>query len=684
MSSTQRRVTQRAPQSCVYCSRRKLRCSKTIPCSNCVERGIQVRCHREAVTLSTHSLQQKSRHHSSPIETEGMKISQNIAVTGVSGSYPNAPAPAEEQMRCNFGAPRQSRPARAMESSRPDVLMNTQEPTDTVPVPVEGNEVSSMGPSDGDLAIEAAMSLESLAWGTTHVEHNKFLPSSTILALMEELKTVITTQKARDILHFHKTNVAWMHNVVYMPLFIKECEGYHTGRLQRDAAWLSLYCAVLCTGVYYMSEHQHQGIGFDNGFTLSKRLYYITIEAIMSSDFMVAQSVHSLQAISVILMCAHSLGDSRRMKVLLSCANTIAHNTSHRLHSQSSVIAKQLSFGERIEREVRKRIWCFLCTQDWYLIASKKSYSIFPSHGTSLIPANCREDFDDATETGDFQDLPLTVQTQSTYMIFLFKLTSQYRALFDQLSSIHAKDGSVADCFDAVLLADSRLEAIIGEIEQCLAEARPNGSQYVPAQRRALIIASWHQRVMIHRSFFCRSFQDRWYHYSRFICLAAARNIIRTYLGRALTQDATEIWSIPAHAISSCIIITLDSLFSTEKYTLEKTDVDLMYQALALLKDSPRPNSIVDRGVLIVEYLLNQGPQRRFKKLDPQEISQLARDIDTSASDGRQNESFNGEHNFSDGIIPHVDIFESVNNAFGDDELFMPYWYDSTTQGYNL
>ncbi|KAI6091566.1 hypothetical protein F4821DRAFT_187866 [Hypoxylon rubiginosum] len=362
------------------------------------------------------------------------------------------------------------------------------------------------------------------------------------------------------------------------------------------------------------------------------------------------------------------------MKVLLSCANTIAHNTSHRLHSQNSVPARQLSFGERVEREVRKRIWYFLCTQDWYLIASKKSYSIFPSHGTFLSPANCREDFDDATETGDFQDLPLTIQTQSTYMIFLFKLTSQYRGLFDQLSSIHANDGSVADCFDAVLSADSRLEAIMGEIEQYLTETRPNGSQCLHAQRRALIIASWHQRVMIHRSFFCRSFQDRRYHYSRFICLAAARNIIRTYLDRAHASDVTEIWSIPAHAISSCIIITLDSLFSAEKYTLEKSDVDLMHQALALLKDSSRPNSIVDRGVLIVEYLLNQGPQRRFRKLDPQEISQLARDIDTTASDGHHNETFNEGHNF----------FESVNSAFDDDELFMPYWYESTIQGYSL
>lgn len=239
MSSTHR-VTQRAPKSCVYCSRRKLRCSKNIPCTNCVDRGIQVRCHREAVTLSSLSLQQKSRQQSSPVETE-RRASQSLTMTSISGSPSTAPV--EDQMRCNFGALRQSRPARATESSS-DVFMNIQEPIDTIPV--EGNEVSSMGPSEGDLAIEAAMSLESLAWGTAHVEHNKLLPSSTMLGLMEELQSFVTTQKVRDILRFHKANVAWMHNVVYMPLFIRECESYLTRRLQRDAAWLSLYCAVLC------------------------------------------------------------------------------------------------------------------------------------------------------------------------------------------------------------------------------------------------------------------------------------------------------------------------------------------------------------------------------------------------------------------------------------------------------
>ena len=370
--------------------------------------------------------------------------------------------------------------------------------------------------------------------------------------------------------------------------------------------------------------------------------------------------------------------------MLLSCANTIAQNICHRLHLQSHPSSPHLSFAELVDIEVRKRIWTFLCTQDWYLIASKKSYSIFPNHGTIVPPTNCREDLDDAIENGPLQNLPLSISTQSTYMIFLFKLTSIYRELFDQLSMMNTKNGSVADCFDAVLSADSQLEAVMNDIEESCSESREDMHHHVPAQRRALIIASWHKRVMIHRSFFCRSFQDRRYHYSRFICLVAARNIIRAYLDSTRTQGMTEIWSIPSHAISACIIITLNSLFSAEKHTLEKSDVELMHQCLALLKASSRPNSIVDRGIHIIQYLMNQGPQRRFKRLDPQEISQLARDIDTAGPDDHQNSAFGAHHGLPEAVLGQLDILGSVNNQFGDDELFMPYWYDTTVQSYSL
>lgn len=138
---------------------------------------------------------------------------------------------------------------------------------------------------------------------------------------------------------------------------------------------------------------------------------------------------------------------------------------------------------------------------------------------------------------------------------------------------------------------------------------------------------------MIHRSFFCRSFRDKRYHYSRFVCLAAARKILRSYMEPLPASEVTsEIWSIPAHSISGCIIIALNALFTSERYTLERSDIDLMHKCLALLRDSPRPNSIVARGVRVIHHLLNQAPLKRFRKLDPHEIALIARDIDSDTS----------------------------------------------------
>lgn len=241
MSSTQRRITQRAPQSCVYCSRRKLRCSKTIPCTNCIERGIQVRCHREAVILSNQSLRQRSRPPVSPASHEQSAPSPDPSVEAAPKSI-QAPA-LEEHMLDSLDAHSQTR--LIGENDQASNVSDSSNARRTLPLD-EPLKAAPMDQHDGDLAIEAAMSLESLAWGTTHLENSRLLPSPSILTLIEELQSFINAQKAREIIRFHKTHVAWMHNVLYMPFFMRECEGYLSGRLQRDAAWLSLYCAVLC------------------------------------------------------------------------------------------------------------------------------------------------------------------------------------------------------------------------------------------------------------------------------------------------------------------------------------------------------------------------------------------------------------------------------------------------------
>lgn len=92
------------------------------------------------------------------------------------------------------------------------------------------------------------MSLESLAWGSYREQKPAGL-SPVVLALVDELQKLLSDQQAREVLGFHQSSVAWMHNVLYMPFFVRRCEAYLNGLLQQDVAWLTLYCAVLCVSL---------------------------------------------------------------------------------------------------------------------------------------------------------------------------------------------------------------------------------------------------------------------------------------------------------------------------------------------------------------------------------------------------------------------------------------------------
>ena len=46
------RNTQRVPRSCLQCSRRKIKCSKRIPCEACTRRGDALACTREVVRVN--------------------------------------------------------------------------------------------------------------------------------------------------------------------------------------------------------------------------------------------------------------------------------------------------------------------------------------------------------------------------------------------------------------------------------------------------------------------------------------------------------------------------------------------------------------------------------------------------------------------------------------------------------
>lgn len=265
-------------------------------------------------------------------------------------------------------------------------------------------------------------------------------------------------------------------------------------------------------------------------------------------------------------------------------------------------------------------------------------------------------------------------------MICLFKLTSQFRALYDGLCAANSDTNATSSTFDTVLHADSQAEIFMNEtIDGAMTMANLGllSSELLQSQKRALVIASWHQRLIIHRSFFCRSFQHKKYHYSRFVSLAAARNILRCYLA-VPSGTTTDIWTVPAHAISACFIITLNSVFSAEKTTLERSDMELMYQCVSSLEALQRPSAIVERGLRIIQNLLDQSPRPRFRKLDPDEISELAREIGEIPRPSQSHETPDEPEHNSAQVATNIrlDFLDQPNNSWDEDDFCMAYLND--------
>lgn len=206
MESSQQRVTQRAPKSCLPCSRRKMRCSKAVPCSNCVRRNIPDQCTREQVILSK-AIPQIPRP----------RIRRKASTTRNS-------APSHDDGMIRAITDSQAHDLRPGEHHDNDQLLETA----FVP-----------SPAGSTVALEAANALESLAWGShRHITRLCEAGNQNVEATLSEAQETF-------LITFHQHHVAWMHNVLHLPSFLQECLQVRQSGSLPNAAWLCCYYAVL-------------------------------------------------------------------------------------------------------------------------------------------------------------------------------------------------------------------------------------------------------------------------------------------------------------------------------------------------------------------------------------------------------------------------------------------------------
>jgi hypothetical protein len=194
---------QRQSLSCTECTRRKLRCTKRIPCMACIERGIANQCQRR----------------SEPTRKETRR-----RISSLESVQPPAIQPVTSSNRRSCSPELTAQPSAASHSA-PSVL----------------NSVTQ----------DAAVMLEFLALSRRHVlqvaQVDRFQRAETISNAYELLFTVA---QVRNLMSYHQECIAWIHNVVHMPTFREQCEDRLSTRARSiEADWLSLYYAMLAVRV---------------------------------------------------------------------------------------------------------------------------------------------------------------------------------------------------------------------------------------------------------------------------------------------------------------------------------------------------------------------------------------------------------------------------------------------------
>lgn len=418
---------------------------------------------------------------------------------------------------------------------------------------------------------EAASILEFLAWGRRKPDgHVVATPKSSSslphnigdieagdcfdLATFEAdphislLQTLFPSRhQIEQLVAYHEDCLLWYHGSFFPPVFREQLASFfddHNGDIEHrgvDLQWAALLFSIM-TGSMCCAPSQHiRSWGFQDSekSTLSKQWHRAVLTCLHAGDYMTRHKLVSCEAIATLTLPAHLLGCSNNQSVLLASAVRIAQSLGlHRLSNSAKDPATERG----------RRVWCQLCTQDWFGIPFLESYTINPLYSQTSKPTNCHED--------DLAELSGSVPTRAAYPRFLYDIAR----LMPQLQDGMLSSNTVYTKYEQVIKYDTRMRALANTQRPLFlsnAPIEPEWPPWVPWGRRSLTISSAHKIIMIHRQFLGQSFTNLAFSITRKTCVAAAKTILKEQK-QADDTEGPHLWIYDAFSVTACVSARLN------------------------------------------------------------------------------------------------------------------------------
>lgn len=173
-----------------------------------------------------------------------------------------------------------------------------------------------------------------------------------------------------------------------------------------------------------------------------------------------------------------------------------------------------------IQREIGRRVWIALTSQDWLCSTSQGMYTLQKRHCSSIAPGH----FDEETWE------PVLMYQKPTFTHFSNYLNEVAYVLVRYLDDM-IDAGDIESKYNVVLRYDAIMRGVCTEkMPPWLLMTTPYNDE-CPAwtrwARRSCQASSAHKVIMIHQSFLGRSFRDPRYTYSRWACTSSAETVIQ-------------------------------------------------------------------------------------------------------------------------------------------------------------
>jgi hypothetical protein len=601
-------------------------CSATVRIVADSASGLQDTCRRENVPESIRRLYERLAYLESELQHRAGSNPESLSTTVVATPALSSIGQATHA-NTNHGQPTNPSPLSVAPSPRGAAFTTTPISTLLNPTPV----------TSPDAASDAAQILEFLAWGRRKdqvfhdapenasgprrhsIDPNDTPPSSDLFSAsvknpqIELLEMLLPSKRhIRQLVEFHDRSLVWYHGSYNAVTFAGELDKFFSeyhGSLRHPEVnfqWVALLFAILTGSITCSTAQTAASWGFRDSerAKLSKQWYNATIVCLNLADYLEVHTVYSVQAICSLTISAHIIGVSNTQSVLLSSANRIAQSLGiHRLGSEPTGPRNPSSddVAQRNTRETGRRLWCQLCTQDWFSIPFSESYALNPDYIDTAKPLNKQDD--------GFDALPAETPTVTSYCNYLYDIA----ALIPQVQDAMTHSNTLYTKYEQVLSYDEKMRQLATSyLPTFLSSSSPipeSWPVYVPWARRSLAVCAAHKIIMIHRKFLGPSFTNSAFGFTRKTCIAASKTILKG-VKAAVDESGPVLWIDQAFTVAAGIILLLDSYHRSTSEPEFAEHRKLAEEGIEYLKRFPL-SMIATRGIRLLNMLFSEPTEQQ-------------------------------------------------------------------------